>query len=123
MDAPPKPRSSARRALRYAAVGGVIGALVVLGSWIVAASTGGTRWAFVDFTWILFGGATGAVLGPLLALAAFVVLTIVLSLLALARDDGREGGTGGTGVTEHGRADTSTEGAQAQDLGRSDPPL
>jgi formate hydrogenlyase subunit 3/multisubunit Na+/H+ antiporter MnhD subunit len=108
VDAPPKPRSSARRALRYAAVGGVIGALVVLGSWIVAASTGGTRWAFVDFTWILFGGATGAVLGP---------------LLALARDDGREGGTGGAGVTEHGRADTSTEGAQAQDLGRSDPPL
>ena len=108
MNAPPKQRSSARRALRYAAVGGVIGGLVVLGSWIVAASTGSTRWSFVDITWILFGAATGAVLGP---------------LLALARDDGREGGTGGGGVTEHGRADTSTEGAQAQDLGRSDRPL
>ena len=82
-----------------------MGALVVFGSWIVAASTGGTRWAFVDITWILFGAATGAVLTP---------------LLALARDDGRDEGTGGGGVAEHGRADTSTEGAQAQDLDRSD---
>jgi hypothetical protein len=105
VNAPPKQRSSARRALRYAAVGGVAGALVVLGSWIVAASTGGTRWAFVDITWILFGAATGAVLGP---------------LLSLARDDGGDGEAGGGGVSQHGRADTSTEGAQAQDLGRSD---
>ncbi len=83
-----------------------MGALVVLGSWVVAASTGNTRWAFVDVTWILFGAATGAVLAP---------------LLALARDDGREQGTGSDGgVAEHGRADTSTEGAQAEDLGRSD---
>jgi hypothetical protein len=105
VNAPPKQRSSARRALRYAAVGGVVGALVVLGRWLVAASTGGTRWAFVDITLILFGAATGAVLTP---------------LLALARDDWREEWTGGGGVGEHGRADTSTEGAQAQDLGRSD---
>jgi len=105
VNAPPKQRSSARRALRYAAVGGVVGALVVLGSWVAAASTGSTRWAFVDFTWILFGAATGAVLAP---------------LLALARDDGREEGTGDGGVAEHGRADTSTEGAQAEDLARSD---
>jgi hypothetical protein len=102
---PPKQRSSARRALRYAAVGGVVGALVVLGSWIAAAATNGTRWSFIDISWILFGAATGGVLGP---------------LLALARDDGREGMTGGGAVPEHGRADTSTEGAQAQDLGRSD---
>ncbi len=81
-----------------------MGALVVLGSWIVAAATSGTRWSFVDVSWILFGGATGAVLGP---------------LLALARDDGREGGSG-EGASERGRADTSTEGAQAQDLDRSD---
>jgi hypothetical protein len=51
-------------------------------------------------SWILFGGATGAVFGP---------------LFALARDDGNDDDVVRAQVPVHGEADTSLEGAQAQD--------
>jgi hypothetical protein len=93
--------SRGRRALRYAIVSGTIGALLVFGAWVVAAATGGTSWSFVDVTWVIFGAATGAVFGP---------------LFALARDDGHDADAVREDVPLGGRADTSFEGAQAHDL-------
>ncbi len=94
-------RSTARRAFRYALISAAVGALVVLVSLIVSVETGGTRWSASNVSWILFGGATGAVFGP---------------LFALARDDGNDDDVFRAQVPVHGEADTSLEGAQAQDL-------
>jgi hypothetical protein len=93
-------RSTARRALRYAAISGVVGVLVVLVSLIVSVETGGTSWSASNVSWVIFGGATGAVFGP---------------LFALARDDGRDDDIFRAQAPVHGEADTSLEGAQAQD--------
>jgi hypothetical protein len=93
-------RSTARRALRYAAISGAVGVLVVLVSLIVSVETGGTSWSASNISWVIFGGATGAVFGP---------------LFALARDDGSDAEVFRTQAPVHGEADTSFEGAQAQD--------
>jgi hypothetical protein len=93
-------RSTARRAFRYALISGAIGTLVVLVSLIVAVETGGAQWSASNVSWILFGGATGAVFGP---------------LFALARDDGADDETFRAQAPVEGRADTSLDGAQAQD--------
>jgi hypothetical protein len=93
-------RSTGRRALRYALVSGVVGVLVVLISLIVSVETGGTQWSASNVSWIIFGGATGAVFGP---------------LFALARDDGSDEEAFRAQTPVHGEADTSLEGAQAQD--------
>jgi hypothetical protein len=100
---PPAPRSRARRALRSALIAGVIGLLVVLGSLVIATQTGNTQWSASNVSWILFGGATGAVFGP---------------LFTLARDDGADAEVYRAEHAIEGRADTSTEGAQAEDLRR-----
>jgi hypothetical protein len=98
---PPARARSGRRALRSAAISGAAGALVVLGSLIVAVETGSTSWSVANISWILFGAATGAVFGP---------------LFTLARDDGTDADAVRHEVPEHGQADTSFEGAQAHDL-------
>lgn len=100
----PAPRRT-RRAVRYAVVSGAIGALLVLGFWIGAAATGGTHWSFTALSYVIFGGASGAVFGP---------------LFALARDDGRDAAIVIEQDPVPGRADTSVEGAQADDLGGHD---
>ena len=82
-------------------ISGIVGLLVVLGSLIVAVETGGTQWSASNVSWVIFGAATGAVFGP---------------LFALARDDGDDDALVRAGVPECGSADASTEGAQAQDL-------
>ena len=94
-------RSTARRALRYAVISGVVGVLVVLASLIVSIQTGGTSWTASNVSWIIFGGATGAVFGP---------------LFALARDDGKDDEVFRAQAPVQGDADTSFEGAQAQDM-------
>ena len=96
-------RSTARRALRYAAISGVVGVLVVLVCLIVSIEAGGTSWTASNVSWIIFGGATGAVFGP---------------LFALARDDGSDDEVFRAQAPVQGDADTSFEGAQAQDLRR-----
>jgi hypothetical protein len=101
----PLQRSNARRALRYAVISGVVGVLVVLGSLIAAVETGGTQWSASNISWIIFGGATGAVFGP---------------LFALARDDGNDEELFREQITVHGEADTSLEGAFAQDTRRTE---
>jgi hypothetical protein len=98
-------RSTARRAFRYALISGAVGVLVVLLSLIVSVETGGTQWSASNVSWILFGGATGAVFGP---------------LFALARDDGDDDDAFRAQVPVHGEADTSLEGAQSQDRRRSE---
>jgi hypothetical protein len=100
---PPARARSGRRALRSAAISAAVGALVVLGSLIVAVETGSTSWSVANISWILFGAATGAVFGP---------------LFTLARDDGADADAVLHEVGEHGQADTSFEGAQAHDLRR-----
>jgi hypothetical protein len=102
---PAPPRSRARRALRAALVSGIVGLLVVLVSLIVAVQTGTTEFSAANVSWILFGGATGAVFGP---------------LFSLARDDGNDAEVYRAEHAVEGRADTSTEGAQAEDLRRRD---
>jgi hypothetical protein len=101
-DVPVRPRSG-RRALRSAAISGAVGTIVVLASLITAVETGSTSWSVANVSWILFGAATGAVFGP---------------LFTLARDDGTDADAVRHEVVEHGRADTSLEGAQAHDLRR-----
>jgi hypothetical protein len=98
-DPAPRP-STGRRAFRYALISGVVGVLVVLVSLIVSHLTGGTRFSASNVSWVIFGGATGAVFGP---------------LFALARDDGDDDQTFREQVPVHGQADTSVEGAFAQD--------
>ena len=80
--------------------------LVVLASLIVAVETGGTSWSAANISWIIFGGATGAVFGP---------------LFTLARDDGDDDASIREEVPVQGEADTSLEGAFAQDSRRRDP--
>jgi hypothetical protein len=99
---PRRPRKG--RAARYAVVSGAIGALLVLGFWIGA---DGTRWSFSALSYVIFGGATGAVFGP---------------LFALARDDGNDAAIVNERDPVPGRADTSLEGAQADDLADPDRP-
>jgi hypothetical protein len=101
---PAPQRSRKGRAVRYAVISGAIGALLVLGFWIGA---DGTRWSFSALSYVIFGGASGAVFGP---------------LFALARDDGRDAEIVYERDPFPGRADTSTEGAQADDLARRDRP-
>jgi hypothetical protein len=96
-------RSTARRAVRYALISGAVGVLVVLISLILSVATGGTHWSAANASWIVFGGATGAVFGP---------------LFALARDDGDDDDAFRAQGPVHGEADTSLEGAQAQDRRR-----
>jgi hypothetical protein len=103
--AQPKPRSRARRAWRAALISGIVGLLIVLISLIVAVETGGTEFSASNVSWILFGGATGAVFGP---------------LFSLARDDGNDAEVYRAEHAIDGRADTSKEGAQAEDLRRRD---
>ncbi len=79
--------------------------LVVLGSLIASIETGGTQWSASNVSWIIFGGATGAVFGP---------------LFALARDDGTDDRRQREQVPVHGEADTSVDGAYAQDRRRAD---
>jgi hypothetical protein len=98
-------RSAGRRALRSAAISGAVGLLVVLASLVVAVETGGTSWSAVNISWILFGGATGAVFGP---------------LFTLARDDGDDDASAREEAPVQGDADTSVEGAYAQDSRRRD---
>jgi hypothetical protein len=98
-------RSTARRAVRAALISGVVGVLVVLVSLIASVETGGTHWSASNVSWIVFGGATGAVFGP---------------LFALARDDGDDEDAFRAQVPVQGEADTSLEGAQAQDRRRSE---
>ena len=97
---PPGRPSTGRRAFRYAVISGVVGVLVVLVSLIVSHLTGGTEFSASNVSWVIFGGATGAVFGP---------------LFALARDDGDDEQTFREQVPVHGEADTSVEGAFAQD--------
>ena len=99
--APRRAPSRGWRALRYACVTGAIGAAAV----VVAAQTGGVHWSLRALSWVAFGFAFGAVFGP---------------LFALARDDGVADRQQPQPV--HGQADTSTEGAQAHDLRRTDRP-
>jgi hypothetical protein len=106
-DQGPPPRSRARRALRAAVISGVVGLLVVLVCLIIAVQTGNTQLSAANISWILFGGATGAVFGP---------------LFSLARDDGTDAEEYRSEHAIDGRADTSTEGAQAQDSRRRDQP-
>jgi hypothetical protein len=98
-------RSTARRAARYALISGAVGLLVVLVSLIVSVETGGTHWSVSNVSWIVFGAATGAVFGP---------------LFALARDDGDDDDAFRAQAPVHGEADTSLDGAQAQDRRRSE---
>jgi hypothetical protein len=98
-------RSAGRRALRSAAISGTVGVLVVLACLVVAVETGGTSWSAANISWILFGGATGAVFGP---------------LFTLARDDGDDDASVREEVPVQGEADTSVEGAYAQDSRRRD---
>ena len=101
-DPRPKP-STGRRAFRYAVISGVVGVLVVFVSLLVSHLTGGTEFSASNVSWVIFGGATGAVFGP---------------LFALARDDGDDEKTFRDEVPVHGDADTSVEGAFAQDRRR-----
>ena len=98
-------RSTARRAVRAALISAVVGVLVVLVSLIVSVETGGTQWSASNVSWIVFGGATGAVFGP---------------LFALARDDGEDDDAFRAQAPVQGEADTSLEGAQAQDRRRDE---
>jgi hypothetical protein len=97
---PPTKPSTGRRALRYAMISGVVGLLVVFLSLIVSHETSGTEISASNLSWIIFGGATGAVFGP---------------LFALARDDGDDEQTFRDEVPVHGEADTPVDGAFAQD--------
>jgi hypothetical protein len=96
--------SRRRRSLRYAVIGGVVGALIVVVFFVAATLTGGTQWSFVVPLAVLLGAAIGAAFAP---------------LFSLARDDGDDA----EAILEHaisgGRADTSTEGAQASDRRRA----
>jgi hypothetical protein len=95
-----------RRSLRYAAIGAVIGALLVLVAFVAATLTGGTHWSFVVILALIGGAAVGASFAP---------------LISLARDDGDDAEVFGVEAALGGRADTHTEGAQARD--RADPPV
>jgi hypothetical protein len=103
VELPRRPPSRGWRALRYASVTGAIGAIAV----VAAAQTGGVHWSFKAASWVVFGFCFGAVFGP---------------LFALARDDGRDEVIAQGQHPVHGQSDTSTEGAQAHDLRRSDRP-
>lgn len=103
VDEPRPPRSRARRAWRAAIVSGTIGLLVVLLSLIVAVQAGSAEWSASNVSWLIFGAATGAVFGP---------------LFTLARDDGSDAEVYRAEHAIEGRADTSTEGAQAEDRRR-----
>jgi hypothetical protein len=97
--------SRRRRSLRYAAVGALVGALLVLVAFVAATLTGGTHWSFVVILALIGGAAVGASFAP---------------LISLARDDGDDAEAISEGAAPGGRADTHTEGAQARD--RADPP-
>ena len=73
---------------------------MVLACLVIATQTGNTHWSVEHISWILFGAATGAVFGP---------------LFTLARDDGEDDEVYRAEHAVDGRADTSTEGAFAQD--------
>jgi hypothetical protein len=99
-----------RRSLRYAAVGAVIGMLLVLLAFIVATLTGDTHWSFAVILALFGGAAVGATFAP---------------LLSLARDDGDDDDAIRDGTPLEGRADTHVDGAQARDradAGRQAPP-
>jgi hypothetical protein len=101
-DVPPTAaRSRRRRALRSAAIGGTIGVIVVLGSFLIATSSNGAHWSASALSYTFFGGATGAVFGP---------------LFTLARDDGDDAERIARAGAPTGRADASTAGALADDL-------
>jgi hypothetical protein len=103
MDPPndaPRTRSTGGRAFRYAVISGIVGLLVVFLSLLVSHETSGTEISASNVSWIIFGGATGAVFGP---------------LFALARDDGDDQQAFSDEVPVHGEADTSVDGAFAQD--------
>jgi hypothetical protein len=107
---PPTEGARRRRSLRYAAVGAVIGMLLVLFAFVVATLTGDTRWSFAVILALIGGAAVGATFAP---------------LLSLARDDGDDDEAVRDGAPLDGRADTHTDGAQARDradAGRQAPP-
>jgi hypothetical protein len=89
-----------RRSRRYALVGAVIGAVLVLVCFAVAALAGGTHWSFVVILATLGGAAVGGSFAP---------------LFSLARDDGDDADAFRGDGSGSGQADTSTDGAQAQD--------
>jgi hypothetical protein len=97
--APRRPRSKGWRAVRFAFVTGVIGALAV----VAAAQAGGIHWSLRAISWVIFGFLFGAVFGP---------------FFALARETGEDEVIREEGVAVHGQSDTSFEGAQAHDLRR-----
>jgi hypothetical protein len=90
-----------RRSLRYAGVGALVGALLVLISFVAATATGDTHWSFVVILALIGGAAVGAAFAP---------------LFSLARDDGDDAEAIREEALPDGRADTHTDGAQAQDL-------
>jgi hypothetical protein len=98
----PLVRSRRRRALRSAAISGTIGVVVVLGAFLIATTSNGAHWSASALSYVVFGGATGAVFGP---------------LFTLARDDGDDAESIREEGWEPGPADTSTAGAFADDLG------
>lgn len=89
-----------RRSLRYAAVGAVAGALIVLVCFVAAAASGGTSWSFVVLLALLGGAAVGGAFAP---------------LFSLARDDGEDADAYAPVAGREGRADAHTEGAQVRD--------
>jgi hypothetical protein len=96
-----------RRSLRYAAVGGVLGAAIVVASFVAAVLAGGTHWSLVVPLAVFLGAAVGAAFAP---------------LFSLARDDGDDAEAILAHAVSGGRADTSMEGAQASDRERAAPP-
>jgi hypothetical protein len=98
---PPAEGVRRRRSLRYAAVGAVIGMLLVLFAFVVATLTGDTHWSFAVILALFGGAAVGATFAP---------------LLSLARDDGDDDDAIREGAPLDGRADTHVDGAQARDL-------
>ena len=96
----PGERSRGRRSRRYAVIGAAIGAVLVLACFAVAALAGGTHWSFVVILATLGGAAVGGSFAP---------------LFSLARDDGDDADAYRGDRSGSGQADTSTDGAQAQD--------
>jgi hypothetical protein len=97
---PPAERARGKRSRRYAAIGALIGAVLVLISFAVAAVASGTHWSFLVPLATLGGAAVGGSFAP---------------LFSLARDDGDDADAFRGDGSGTGQADTSTDGAQAQD--------
>jgi hypothetical protein len=72
----------------------------VLVCFAAAALSGGTHWSFVVILATIGGAAVGGSFAP---------------LFSLARDDGDDADAAHDDGSRTGRADTSTDGAQAQD--------